>query len=144
MLKTDTKNYKQNLIDKYQQYVGPTLKVIMVLILVIGSFLLGKSQTTRIDVKKEQTQYNQIQEQKEVIAILAKKATTFEELGLKFIKDEDDKQTKECPEEFPIKIKLDKQDPRFYSQSNKSFKKVNPDMCGKSKTLLEAIGFKEV
>lgn len=113
-----------------------TVLVALLILLLIFAFYLGRTQATKIDNTKVVELEKSKEDLQNTIKTLSKDAKTIEELGFYFPTPQE---SKDCITTYPIKIKIEKGEQKYYSKKHKSYTKVKADLCGQSVEIVERV-----
>jgi hypothetical protein len=105
--------------------------VVLIILSIVLSYFVGTTQAK--NPKPDTTKFTQeIESLKEVVAVAKKNKLIFQDVGI-YIPSLEESQN--CIPQFPIKVKLEKGDNKYYLQSNKQYQKAKADLCLKDESI---------
>jgi hypothetical protein len=119
------------MIKSYNK-VNNLVSIVLVVLSIGLAYFVGTTQAKPI--KNDNTKLTEeINNLKEVINVTKKNKLIFQDTGL-YIPSLEESQ--DCIEQFPIKVKLEKGDNKYYSKTNKQYQKAKADLCLKNESVL--------
>ncbi len=112
--------------------INKVASTVLILLAIVLSFFVGTTQSKPVKIDNTKSE-EEIKSLKGVISEIKKDKTHFNDIGLYVPSLEE---APNCIDQFPIKVKMDKGDNKYYTSTNKVYPKVKADLCLKNQSML--------